>query len=117
MIGFSSLLDCQAVASGPVLGLAVADDARDDQPRVVERGAEGVAEGITKLAAFMDRAGGRRRDVAGNAAGKGEHGEQLFQPGLVLGDVWIDLAPGAFEIDVAYDGRAAMAGSSDVEHV
>ena len=53
-------------------GLAVADDAGDDQPGIVERGAEGVAERIAEFAAFMDRAGRRRRHVARNAAGKGE---------------------------------------------
>ena len=38
------------------LRLAVADDAGDDQIGVVERGAEGVAERVAELAAFVDRA-------------------------------------------------------------
>ncbi len=36
------------------LGLAVADDAGDDQVGIVERGAEGVRERVTELAAFVD---------------------------------------------------------------
>jgi hypothetical protein len=81
--------------------LAVADDAGDDQVGIVERGAEGMAERIAELAALVDRARRRRRDMAGNAAGKRELLEQLFQAGFVLRDVRIDLAPGAFEIDIA----------------
>ena len=50
------------------LGLAVADDAGDDQIGVVERGPEGVAEAVAQLAPFVDRARRLRRDVAGNAA-------------------------------------------------
>ena len=96
---------------------AVADDAGDDQLGIVECGAEGVAERIAQLAAFVDRPGGRRRDVAGNPAGERELLEQLLEPGFVLGDVRIDLAPGAFEVDVADDRRAAMTGAGDVKHV
>ena len=96
---------------------AVADDAGDDQIGIVERGSEGMAERIAQLAAFVNRSRRRRRDVAGNAAGKRELLEQLFQPGFVLGDVRINFAPGAFEIDVAHNRRAAMTGAGDVEHV
>ena len=37
--------------------LAVADDARYDQVRIVERGAEGMTEGIAELAAFVNGPG------------------------------------------------------------
>ena len=84
---------------------------------IVERGAEGMAERIAQLAAFVDRPRRRRRDMAGNAAGKRELLEQLLQPGLVLRDVRIDLAPGAFQIDVAHQRRAAVTGAGDVDHV
>jgi hypothetical protein len=50
--------------------LAVADDAGDNEPRVVECGAKGVAERISEFAALVDGAGRRRRDMARNAAGK-----------------------------------------------
>jgi len=80
---------------------AVADDAGDDQLGIVESGPEGVAERIAQLAAFVNRPGGRWRDVAGNPAGERELLEQLLEPGFVPRDVRIDLAPGAFEVDVA----------------
>jgi hypothetical protein len=50
------------------LRLAVADDARDEQIGVVERGAEGVRERVAELAALVDRSGrlggDMRRDPA-----------------------------------------------------
>ena len=101
----------------PGLGLAVADDAGDDQAGIVERRAEGVAEGIAEFAAFMNRPGRRRGHVARNAAGEGKLLEQPLHPGFVLADVGIDLAVAAFEIGVGDQGRAAMAGARDVDHV
>ena len=95
----------------PGLGLAVADDAGDDQTGIVERRAEGVAEGIAEFAAFMDRAGRRGRDMARNAAGERKLLEQPLHSGFVLADVGIDLAVAAFEIGVGDQRRAAMAGT------
>ena len=99
------------------LRLAVADDAGDDEIGIVEHRAERVAERIAQLAALVDRARALRRRVAGNAAGKRELEKQLPQPGLVLADVGIDLAVGALEVGVAHDGRAAVPGAGDVDHV
>ena len=79
----------------PGLGLAVADDAGDDQVGVVEGRAVGVRQGVAQLAAFVDRAGRLRRDVAGNAAGERELREEPLHACLVLADVGIDLAVGA----------------------
>ena len=62
------------------LRFAVADDAGDDQIRIVERGAVRVRQRVAELAAFVDRARRFRRDVAGNAAGKRELLEQPPQP-------------------------------------
>jgi len=39
------------------LGLAVTDDAGDDEIGIVERGPEGMAERVPELATFMDRPG------------------------------------------------------------
>ena len=50
------------------LGLAVADDAGDQQVGVVEGGAEGVDERVAELAALVDRARGRHADVARDPA-------------------------------------------------
>ena len=68
----------------------VADDAGDDQIGIVERGPEGMAERVPQFAAFVNRPRRRRRNVAGNPAGKRELHEQLLEPGLVLGDVRIN---------------------------
>ena len=99
------------------LGLAVTDDAGDDQARIVERGPEGMAERVTQLTAFVDRPRRRGRDVAGDPAGKRELGEQLLQPGFILADVRIDLAVGALEVGIAHQRRAAVTGTGDIEHI
>ncbi len=96
---------------------AVADDAGDDQAGVVEGGPEGMAERVPQLAALVNRPRRRRRNMAGNPAGERELCEQPLQPGLVLADVRIDLAVGAFEVGIAHQRRAAVPGTGDVEHV
>ena len=60
----------------PGLRFAVADDAGDDQVRIVERGPVGVAQRVAEFAAFVDAAGRLRGDVAGDAAGEAELLEQ-----------------------------------------
>jgi hypothetical protein len=82
--GSRNLLECQAVASGSGLRLAVADDAGDDEIRVVEHRAERMAQRVAELAALVDRARALGRGVAGDAARKRELLEQLAQAGLVL---------------------------------
>ena len=67
----------------PGLGLAVADDARDEQVGVVEGGAVGVRERVAELAALVDRAGRLGRDVARDPARERELAEELAQPVLV----------------------------------
>ena len=52
-----------------------------------------------------------------NSAGKRELLEQLLHSGFVLGDVRIDVSPGAFEVYVADNRWAAVPGTSDVEHI
>src|SRR5262249_49464577 len=52
------------------LGFAVAHRYRDQEARIVERGAERVGDAVTELAAFMDGAWSLGRAVAANAAGK-----------------------------------------------
>ena len=102
---------------GTRLRLAIADHAGDDQLRIVERGPESMAERIAELPAFMDRARRGRRDMAGDAARKGELLEQPLHPGLVLADVRVDLAVAALEIGVADQRRPAVAGAGNIEHV
>jgi hypothetical protein len=58
----------------------IADDAGDDQIGIVERRPEGMAERVPQLATFVNRPRRRRRNMAGNPAGKRELLEQLFSP-------------------------------------
>ena len=97
--------------------LAVADDAGDDEIGIVEHRPERMAERIAQLAALVDRARALRRCVAGNSSGKRKLKKELPQPGLILADVGIDLAVSALEVSVAHDGRAAVPGAGDVNHV
>ena len=99
----------------PGLGLAVADDAADEQIGVVEGGAVGVHERVAELAALVDRAGRLRGDVAGDAAGEGELAEQPPQALLVAADVRVDLAVGALEVGVGDEPGAAVAGAGHVD--
>ena len=110
-------MECQAVASGPVSASPSPTTQATIEIGIVEHRAERMAERIAQLAALVDRARALRRCVAGNAAGKRELKKELPQPGLVLADVGIDLAVGALEVGVAHDGRAAVPGTGDVDHV
>jgi hypothetical protein len=78
--GFRNLLECQLVASGPVSASPSPDDAGDDQAGIVEGGPIRVREGVAELAALVHRAGGLRRHVAGNAAGKENWVKRRFMP-------------------------------------
>ena len=91
------------------LGLAITDDAGDQQARVVERGAVGVRQRVTELTALMDRPGGLRRHMAWDAAGEGELPEQPAQPLGIPGDLRVDLAVGAFEVGIRDQARSAVA--------
>src|SRR5262245_4289955 len=99
------------------LGLAVTDDARDDQVRVIERGAVGVRQRVAELAALVNRSGRLRRHVARDAAGKAELLEEQLQALLVLRDPWIYLAVRALEVSVRDESRPAVSGADDVDHV
>ena len=98
-------------------GLPVADHAQHQQVRVVERRAEGVHQRVAELAAFMDGPGSLGRDVARDAAGKGELTEQPPHPVLVGADRGIDLAVGALQVRVGHQARATMTRSGHVQHV
>ena len=41
----------------------------------------------------------------------------ILKPGFILGHVRINFAPGAFEVDVAYNSRSAVARTGDVKHI
>src|SRR5437867_3565004 len=82
------------------LGFAIADDAIDNQVRVVEGGPVRMAQGVAQFPALVDAAGCFRGDVAGDAARKAKLLEQLLDAFRVLADVRIDLAVSAFQISV-----------------
>ena len=115
--GVEELVAVPAGGQRPGLGLAVADDAGDDQVGVVKGRPVGVRQGVAQLTAFVDRTGRLRGDVAGNAAGERELGEEPLQARLVLADVGVDLAVRPFEVSVGNQRRPAVPGAGDVEHV
>src|SRR5271163_1226155 len=65
----------------------------------------------------MNRPRGRRRNVAGNSTRKRKLLEQLFEPGLVLADVRINLAIRAFEVSITNQRWSAVTGTGDIEHI
>jgi hypothetical protein len=101
----------------PGLRLAVADHARRDEVRVVERGAVRVRQAVAQLPTLVNGPGGLRRDVAGHPAGEGELAEQPGHAGLVVADVRVHLRQGALQPDVRDQPRPAVARPGDVEHV
>ena len=99
------------------LRLAVADDAGDDEIRIVEGCPEGVHERVAELAALVDRARRLRRRVARDAAGKRELAEELAQAFLPLADVRIQLAVRPLQVRVGDVCRAAVARPCDEDRV
>ena len=94
----------------PGLGLAVADNASDDQIGIVERRAVGVGQGVAKLAALVDRARRLGRRVARNAAGEAELLEQALHAQRVPRDVRIDFAVGPLKPGVGHNPGAPWPG-------
>ena len=111
------LIRVPAGSQRPGLGLAVADHARHEQVRVVERRPVGMHERVPELAALMDGARRLRRHVRGDAAGEGELPEQPGHPRGVLGDARVELAVGSLEVGVRHHARAAVPRPGDVDDV
>ncbi len=99
------------------LRFAVADDTGDDEVGIVERRAVSVRDRIAEFAALVNRAWRLRRDMARDAAGERELGEEPLHPLLVLREVRVDLAIGPFEIGVGDQPRPAMSRARDVDHI
>ena len=99
------------------LRLTVADDAADEEARIVERSAVGVRQRVAELAALVDRARDLGRTVTADAAGKRELAEERAQAVGVLRDLRIDLAVGALEVRVRDRRRAAVTGTDHHERV
>lgn len=99
------------------LGLAVTDDAGDQQPGVVEGGAVRVGERVAQFAALMDGAGDLGRHMARYPAGERELFEQPCHAVRVAGDVRVRLRVRALQPGVGEDGRAAVSGAPDAQGV
>src|SRR5262249_59417241 len=97
--------------------LAIADDAGNDQIGIVESCSVGVRDGIAEFAALVYRTGCLRRDVAGDAAGKRELGEQALHALFIARDVRINLTVGSLEVGVRDQTGTAMPRAGDVDHV
>ena len=99
------------------LGLAVTNHRADEQLGVIEDGAKRVREDVPQLAAFVNRAGRSGRSVAWHTPRKRELFEEAGEPGLVLRDLGIAFAVGAFEITVGEQRRPAVAGAGHEDDV
>jgi len=110
------LVDCQAVARGPVSDSPFADHAGDDQAGIIKCRPESMAERITQLATLMNRTRGGGRTWLEIPPGN-ENCVNSFSTRPHPGDVRINFAPGAFEVNIAHNRRAAVTGTGDVKHV
>ena len=110
-------MDCQEVASGPVSASPSPMTQATIRPGLSNAAPNAwLSEYPSSPPSWIDP-GVVGRDVAGDPAGERELLEQLLQPGLVLADVRVDLAVGAFQVGVADQRRAAVPGPGDIEHV
>jgi len=64
-----NLLDCHAVARGPVSAFTIADDAGDDQSGLSNTAPKAWLSGIPQLTTFVNRPRRSGRNMAGNPAG------------------------------------------------
>ena len=115
--GVQELVGVPARRQRPSLGLAVTNDAANEQIGVVKSRSVGVQQRVAELAALVNRTRCLRSDVAGNAAGEGELAEQPANPLLVARDVGVDLAVGALEVHVGEDPGATVTGTRDIQGI
>src|ERR1035437_1432879 len=99
------------------LGLAITDDAGDNQVGIVESGAECMDQRVAKLSSLMHRIGDMRPAVAGHPAGRRELAKHKAQAFLIQRDFWVNLGVGAFQIRAGIQGGASMSWSRDVNDV
>ena len=99
------------------LRFAVADNARNHQVGTIEHRAESVRQRITQFAALVNRTRCLGRDVARDPARERKLLEQPLHPVLVLSDIGIDFAVGAFEVGVRHQPGAAVTRPGDVDDV
>ena len=110
-------MDCQAVAKGPVSASPSPIIQATMSPGLSNAAPKAWLSEYPSLAALVNGTRRRRGDMARNAARKRELLEQPLHPALVLADVGIDLAIAALEIGIGDQGRPAVTGTGDVDHV
>src|ERR1700722_10280321 len=96
---------------------AVAHNAADQQIWIVESSAVGVRNGVSELAAFVDRTGSFGSDMAGNSARKRKLLEQPPEPIFRLRNAGIKLAVGAFQISVGNQPGTSVSRACNIDDV
>src|SRR6202035_4572080 len=97
------------------LRLSVSDHACNHQRRIVEYGPERMTQGVSQLAALMNRSRAFRGCVTWDSAGERELCEQLLESRFVPTDARINLAVRALQVRVSHDRRAAVARTADID--
>src|SRR5262245_50574976 len=106
-----------ARGQGPGFGLTITDDAGNDQLWIVVGGTVRVRDSVSELSAFVYGPWRFWSYVARNATRERELREEALHTRLVLGDVWVNLAIGTFEVGVSDEARPAMSGAGYIDHV
>src|SRR5262245_32966134 len=111
------LVGMPAGGEGPCFGLAIADNAGDDEIGVVVGGAVRVRDSVPQLPALMYRAWRLRRHVTRNAAWERKLLEKALHTLFVRGDIRVNLAVGTLEVCVCNQARPPMSWACDIDHV
>ena len=76
-----------------------------------------MGDGVSQLAALIDRTGSFRRHMAGDATGERKLLAQTLQTRNVLADIGVYLAIGTFQIGIGNEEVAAVTRAGDQDHV
>src|SRR5271169_1666369 len=109
--GIQEFVAVPACGERASLRFAVSDHAANEQVGIIERGAIGVCDGIPEFAAFMNRTGSFRRDMAWNSSWKGKLLEQFPDAVFGLRNMWIELAVRSFQVSVGHKRWSAVSGA------
>src|SRR5271165_6315483 len=102
---------------GPGLGLAIADNRRDNQFGIVERSAAGVGEDVAKISALVNGARRLRRAMAAYASRKGKLLEEFAQAFEVFTLVGIHLGVCPLQIGRPENTGSAVSRAGKKDHV
>src|SRR5271166_508837 len=101
---------------GPGLGLAIADNRRDNQFGIVERSAAGVGEDVAKFSALVNGARRLRRAMAASASRNGKLLEEFeaFEV-FTLGGIQLGVCP--LQVGRPESAGSAVSRAGKKEHV